>query len=606
MKDWLAKLGAKWNSVGRARRGVALAVGLLAVTLAGSALAFLPAAQAPAESVITYTRLSQLAGASPPRASAVRVDGERFVVTVDGALEVAVVADADSRHALIDKFAAAHVPLSFEGQEQSGWQRTLGTGAPMLVFAVFGLAFLAMHQRKSKAHFKEHRQGSEATVVRFADVAGMDEVKESLRETVEFLRDPKRFGRLGGRAPRGVLLTGQPGTGKTLLARAVATEAGVPFLSASGSSFQEMFVGIGASRVRKLFAEARRLAPCIVFIDEIDAVGRARGKGSDSASADHDQTLNQLLVEMDGFDHKTGIVVIASTNRADILDPAVLRPGRFDRQVVVPLPDLRGRKEILQVHARPVALGPTVDLSSVARGTPGFSGADLANLVNEAAILAARDGADTVEFLHLERARDRVLMGDERRGFLMDADERYATAVHEAGHVAVVVAAPHSDPVHKVSILPRGRALGVTQSLPERDRLMYKKEYLEDQICMLMGGRAAEKIILGTMTAGAADDIKRAAAIAHKMVAEFGMSELGCIHLCDDGQARSQTLLDRIEEEARAIVDFQLARACKIVEDRRAEMKHLVDQLLEADTLDAAQIRACFASDAAKKPLAVH
>jgi cell division protease FtsH len=341
-----------------------------------------------------------------------------------------------------------------------------------------------------------------------------------------------------------------------------------------------------------------------VFIDEIDAVGRARGKGGDSASAEHDQTLNQLLVEMDGFDHSSGIVVIASTNRADILDPAVLRPGRFDRQIVVPLPDLRGRKEILTVHARPVAVSDSVDMGSVARGTPGFSGADLANLINEAAILAAREGADAVDFRHIERARDRVLMGDERRGFMMDPDERYATAVHEAGHVAVVVVAPNSDPVHKVSILPRGRALGVTQSLPDRDRLMYKKEYLEDQICMLMGGRAAEMVILQTMTAGASDDIKRAAAIAHKMVAEFGMSELGCIHLCEDGAARSQALLDRIEDAARAIVDAQLARACNIVTDRRQEMQRLVDQLLEFDTLDAAQIRACFPKDAPRKSIA--
>jgi cell division protease FtsH len=357
----------------------------------------------------------------------------------------------------------------------------------------------------------------------------------------------------------------------------------------------EMFVGVGAARVRSLFAEARRLAPCIVFIDEIDALGRARSKSGEASAAEHDQTLNQLLVEMDGFNTSSAaVVVIASTNRPDILDRAVLRPGRFDRQIVVPLPDARGRQEILTVHAKPVTMNPQVDLAQVARGTSGFSGADLANLLNEAAILAARDGAESVDPLHIERARDRVLMGEERHGFMMCPEERYATAVHEAGHVAAGMFSPNADPVHKVSILPRGRALGVTQSLPEKDRLMYKKEFLEDQICMLMGGRAAEMMILKTMTAGASDDIKRAAGIAHKMVAELGMSHLGCIHLSEDGHARSQALLDRIEDAARAIVDFQLMRACKIVETHSGAIERLVEQLLATDTLDAGQIRACF------------
>jgi cell division protease FtsH len=599
MMNWLSGLKERGNKDNRTRWGIALLVTVLLTALVFSIRAQ-PAAAA--ETTISYTKLLQLA--EEGKASDVRVDGERFLVTTDGILQVAVVDDADARHALVSKFASSNVPVSFDGREPSGVARVLSTAAPVLVMVVFGCVLATVYRKRNKGHFQEHRTATNTTPVHFSDVAGMDEVKEALKETVEFLRDPKLFGRLGGRAPRGVLLTGEPGTGKTLLARAVATEAAVPFLSASGSSFQEMFVGVGASRVRSLFAEARKLAPCIVFIDEIDAVGRARGKGGDSASAEHDQTLNQLLVEMDGFDHSSGIVVIASTNRADILDPAVLRPGRFDRQIVVPLPDLRGRKEILTVHARPVAVSDSVDMGSVARGTPGFSGADLANLINEAAILAAREGADAVDFRHIERARDRVLMGDERRGFMMDPDERYATAVHEAGHVAVVVVAPNSDPVHKVSILPRGRALGVTQSLPDRDRLMYKKEYLEDQICMLMGGRAAEMVILQTMTAGASDDIKRAAAIAHKMVAEFGMSELGCIHLCEDGAARSQALLDRIEDAARAIVDAQLARACNIVTDRRQEMQRLVDQLLEFDTLDAAQIRACFPKDAPRKSIA--
>jgi cell division protease FtsH len=355
-----------------------------------------------------------------------------------------------------------------------------------------------------------------------------------------------------------------------------------------------MFVGVGAARVRSLFAEARKLAPCIVFIDEIDAVGRSRGKGSDAAAAEHDQTLNQLLVDMDGFDPTSGIVVIASTNRPDILDPAVVRPGRFDRQIEVPLPDLRGRTQILAVHARPIELTGEVDLACVARGTPGFSGAELANLLNEAAILAAREGASGVTGAHIDRARDRVLMGTERKGFLMDEEERHATAVHEAGHVAVGVAADHTDPVHKVSILPRGRALGVTHSLPERDRLMIKKEYIEDQICMMLGGRAAELEILGTMTAGAADDIERATALSRRMVAEFGMSELGPICLSDRKVSHSEALLAQVEETTRRLLDAQLDRARRIVAERRAEIDLLVQRLLEQDTLDEGQILACF------------
>jgi cell division protease FtsH len=371
----------------------------------------------------------------------------------------------------------------------------------------------------------------------------------------------------------------------------------VPFLSASGSSFQEMFVGVGASRVRSLFTEARRLAPCIIFIDEIDAVGRARGKGEGAAASDHDQTLNQLLVEMDGFDLRSGIVVIASTNRPDILDPAVIRPGRFDRQIVVPMPDLRGRQQILAVHARPIELTSEVDLSHVARGTPGFSGADLENLLNEAAILAAREGASGVAVAHIERARDRALMGMERRGLLIDESERHATAVHEAGHVAVGVAAPHTDPVHKVSILPRGRALGVTHSLPERDRLMIKREYLEDQICLMLGGRAAEIEILGTMTAGAADDIERATSLSRRMVTELGMSELGPICLKDQSVPHSQALLDRVEEATLRMLDTQLQRARRIVTERREEIAVLVERLLERDTLSAEEIRDCFPND---------
>jgi cell division protease FtsH len=431
----------------------------------------------------------------------------------------------------------------------------------------------------------------------FADVAGVDEVKAELAETIEFLRDPISFGRLGGRAPRGVLLYGPPGTGKTLLARATAGEAGVPFLAVSGSSFQEKFAGVGAARVRRLFARARKLSPCIIFIDEIDALGRQRGRGNDSGSADQDQTLNQLLIEMDGFNQSSSVVVIASTNRPDVLDPALTRPGRFDREIMVNLADLRGREAILNVHARHIPLDRDLELNWIARGTPGFSGADLANLLNEAAIAATRDQRASVAREHVEYARDKILMGAERQGFIMDEDERYATAVHEAGHVAVGLAVKNSDPIHKVSILPRGRALGVTQALPDRDRLMKKREYLEDQIAILLGGRAAEQIVLNTMTAGASNDIERAVEIAGKMVREFGMSPLGPIYLGEkQADNQSPSLLNRADEATNEIISAQLARACEVVTSERDSIARLVELLLERDTVEADEIRTCFSA----------
>jgi cell division protease FtsH len=466
----------------------------------------------------------------------------------------------------------------------------------MVVLALFGFvgwrAYATVNGRTGSFNLSDH-SGKQATT--FADVAGVDEAKAELSETIEFLKDPISFGRLGGRAPRGVLLYGPPGTGKTLLARAAAGEAGVPFLSVSGSSFQEKFAGVGAARVRRLFARARKLSPCLIFIDEIDALGRQRGRANDSGSADQDQTLNQLLIEMDGFDQTSSIVVIGSTNRPDVLDSALTRPGRFDREIMVNLADVRGREAILKVHARNIPMDGDLDLKWIARGTPGFSGADLANLLNEAAIAATRDSRESVARRHIEYARDKILMGAERQGFLMDEDERYATAVHEAGHVAVGLAVKNGDPIHKVSILPRGRALGVTQSLPDRDRLMKKREYLEDQIAVLLGGRAAEQVILQTMTAGASNDIERAVEIAGKMVREFGMSPLGPIYVGDKRADQSQSLIDRAEDATNQIINAQLEKACEVVESQQASMARLVDLLLERDTVEADDIQRCFA-----------
>lgn len=545
---------------------------------------------------INYSELYAIAEVGS--AVSVKIDNDSFAVTRAGGTVVqATVAGESFRQTIVELFRKNHVPVEFASTQPSFASTLLMYSWPIFVIGLFAFVGWRVHAtvngRGGNFNLDDHSSKQTTT---FADVAGVDEAKAELTETIEFLRDPVSFGRLGGRAPRGVLLYGPPGTGKTLLARAAAGEAGVPFLSVSGSSFQEKFAGVGAARVRRLFARARKLAPCIIFIDEIDALGRQRGRSNDSGSTDQDQTLNQLLIEMDGFIQSSSIVVIASTNRPDILDQALTRPGRFDREIMVNLADVRGREAILKVHARNLPLNRDLELSWIARGTPGFSGADLANLLNEAAIAATRENHESVGRSHVEYARDKILMGAERQGFMMDEDERYATAVHEAGHVAVGLAVKNGDPIHKVSILPRGRALGVTQALPDRDRLMKKREYLEDQIAILLGGRAAEQIVLQTMTAGASNDIERAVEIAGKMVREFGMSPLGPIYVGDkQADNQSPSLLDRVDNATNEIIDAQLKRACDMVTSEQASIARLVEMLLEHDTVEADDIRACFA-----------
>jgi len=542
---------------------------------------------------INYSQLYNLADTGG--AVALSVEGETLTVTkTDGSRVVATVPVGPTQHELAQLFRQKNVPVEFRPVQPGLLSDVVSWVLPIFTLALIGFAGWKVYSSMSGRGSFELENHNGKQDVGFDDVAGVDEARAELTETIEFLRNPERFSRLGGRVPRGILLYGPPGTGKTLLARAAAKEAGVAFLSASGSSFQEKFAGLGAARVRHLFTKGRKLSPCIIFIDEIDALGRQRGRGGDSASADQDQTLNQLLVEMDGFDQSSSVVVIASTNRPDILDKALTRPGRFDREIAVNLADVTGREAILKVHARNLKLEDGLDLQWIARGTPGFSGAELANLMNEAAIAATRDDSSAVARKHIEIARDRILMGAERQGFMMDEDERYATAVHEAGHVAVGLAVENGDPIHKVSILPRGRALGVTQSLPERDRFMKKREYLEDQIALLLGGRAAEQVLLSTMTAGASNDIERAVEIARRMVSEFGMSRLGPIHLGQENQQRSQSLLDKVEECTTELINEQLERACAVVTAERESIGRLVELLMERDTLDADEIASCF------------
>ncbi len=511
-------------------------------------------------------------------------------------------------------------------EQQSVWTQLLVASFPILIIIAVFMFFMRQMQGgaggrggpmsfgKSKAKLL----GEDQITTTFADVAGVDEAKEDVQELVEFLRDPSRFQKLGGRIPRGVLMVGQPGTGKTLLAKAIAGEAKVPFFSISGSDFVEMFVGVGASRVRDMFEQAKKQSPCIIFIDEIDAVGRHRGAGLGGGHDEREQTLNQLLVEMDGFELNDGVIVIAATNRPDVLDPALLRPGRFDRQVVVGLPDIRGREQILKVHMRKVPLAEDVEPSKIARGTPGFSGADLANLVNEAALFAARAGVRMVGMQQFELAKDKIMMGAERRSMVMSEKEKLNTAYHEAGHAIVGRLMPEHDPVYKVSIIPRGRALGVTMFLPEEDRYSHSRRHIVSQITSLFGGRVAEEMTLGAdgITTGASNDIQRATEIARNMVTKWGLSEaLGPLMYDEGGEevflgrsaaqpskAMSDETALAIDKEVRHIIDECYAKARQILDDNRDKLDVMAEALMQYETIDSEQIDDIMAGSSPRPP----
>ena len=516
---------------------------------------------------------------------------------------------------LISMLRSKGVAITAKPMEESPWFQVFLSWVPMLLLIGVWIFFMrqmqagggkAMSFGKSRARLMTDAQEK----VTFEDVAGIDEAKEELGEIVDFLSDPKKFTRLGGRIPKGVLLVGAPGTGKTLLARAIAGEAGVPFFTISGSDFVEMFVGVGASRVRDLFNQGKKNAPCIIFIDEIDAVGRHRGAGLGGGHDEREQTLNQLLVEMDGFESNEGVILISATNRPDVLDPALLRPGRFDRQVVVPVPDLKGREGILKVHLRKKMVADNLDVSILARGTPGFTGADIENMVNEAALMAARRGKDKIELDDFEDAKDKVMMGAERKSMIISEDEKKLTAYHESGHTLVARLLPDTDPIHKVTIIPRGRALGLTLQLPTDEKHTYPKEHLLNNIAILMGGRAAEKIVLKTETTGAGNDIERASELARKMVCDFGMSEeLGPLSF---GKKEEQIFLGRelsqhrdygedtakkIDSEVRRIVTNGYDITCQLIKDNLNIIHNMANALLEKETLNGKDIDEIMAGD---------
>jgi cell division protease FtsH len=537
-------------------------------------------------------------------------DNARYVITHTETGKTRTVVNGPYPENITQMLSDAKVSFTVKPKDDASiWPSLLASWLPMIVLFVIFFLFMrqlqsgggkAMSFGKSKAKLLTDSQNR----ITFKDVAGVEEAKDEVEEIIAFLKDPKKFTRLGGRIPKGVLMMGPPGTGKTLLARAIAGEAGVPFFSISGSDFVEMFVGVGASRVRDLFEQGKKNAPCIVFIDEIDAVGRHRGAGLGGGHDEREQTLNQLLVEMDGFESNEGVIIIAATNRPDVLDPALLRPGRFDRRIMVPRPDLRGRMGILQVHTRKVPLGAVVDLEVIARGTPGFSGADLESLVNEAALIAARRDKDKVEMDDFEEAKDKVLMGAERRSMIISDKEKRTTAVHEAGHALVArFAGVEADPVHKVTIIPRGRALGLTQQLPSEDRLSMTKDFALNQIAILMGGRVAEEIVFEQKTTGAGNDIERATELARSMVTEWGMSDqFGPLNFAgskqevflgrdfNSGERHSEDTAQRIDAEIRRIVVDQYERAKRILTSHRKELQAMADALLEYETLDSDDI----------------
>jgi cell division protease FtsH len=543
----------------------------------------------------------------------VTLDGERVLVRArDGSQYVTIKPDGE---VLTDRLIAKGVEVKAEAQEQSGFLSVLGIWLPFLVLIGVWIFFMnrmqgggrggAMGFGKSRAKLLTEKHGR----VTFDDVAGIDEAKEELEEIVEFLRNPQKFSRLGGKIPKGALLVGPPGTGKTLLARAIAGEAGVPFFTISGSDFVEMFVGVGASRVRDMFEQAKKNAPCIVFIDEIDAVGRARGVGIGGGNDEREQTLNQLLVEMDGFEANEGVIIVAATNRKDVLDPALLRPGRFDRQIHVPNPDIKGREKILGVHARKVPLGPDVDLRTIARGTPGFSGADLMNLVNEAALMAARVGRRFVTMEDFENAKDKVMMGAERRSMVLTPDQKEKTAYHEAGHAIVGMNMPKCDPVYKATIIPRGGALGMVVSLPEMDRLNMHKDEGKQKIAMTMAGKAAEIIKYGEegVSSGPAGDIQQASSLARAMVMRWGMSDkVGNIDYAEAhegyqgntaGFSVSAHTKELIEDEVKTLIDEGYETARRILIEKADDFERLAKGLLEYETLTGDEIRKVIAGE---------
>src|SRR4051794_2824143 len=589
------------------RRAMLAAAAALLVVVAGSVL-LIRANAAPVSPAVPFSDLLHHLDRGAVAEVVVNGDAIEFKLTSGSSFRTIAPANYVTANAsFVPDLAKRNVRLDVRTVPE---QTAYSYGALLLGIGFVGLLGFAMYRvtsgRIPALESKTREADSETTTVTFADVAGVDEAKEEVKEIVDFLREPDRFSAIGGRIPKGVLLVGPPGTGKTLLARSIAGEAKVPFLFASGSDFVEVYAGVGGSRIPKLFKDARRHPSCIIFIDELDAVGRARG-GNSLSHEEREQTLNQLLVEMDGFAQNQGIVVVAATNRADILDPALLRPGRFDRQVTVGAPDVKGREQILKIHARKVQVGVGVDLRQIARGTPGFSGAELANLVNEAALFAVRSGRKTVTDYDFDQARDKVLMGAERKSLTMSEHERITCAYHESGHAVVAALLPHADPLHKVTIIPRGRALGVTMQLPEGDRHTHTREFLEAQIAILMGGRIAEELFLRQMTSGAGNDIERATEIARRMVCEFGMSAaLGPLAYrtpgnpweTDKGAGISESMAQQVDSEIKELVMKGYETARQIIAKNRGAVRAMAEELLVVESLDADGIKAVMASAA--------